>query len=484
MSLSGALSNALSGLTASSRAASVISSNVANALTEGYGRRDIDLTARVTGSYGGVQVAGINRVSNPQLSHDLRASDSSLNASDTIATFRQRMEDLLGTPEDSHSLAAQVAGLETALISASSRPDLPERLGGVLTAAQRLASTFNSSTDGIQALREQADSEIAATVDRLNTLTAQVEDLNNAISRARYSGGDISGLLDQRQRIIDDIAQYVPVREIERDGNKVALLTPGGAFLVDAQAATLGFQKTNVITPYQSIEAGDLSAITINGRPANTGGESSDMGGGRLGALFAIRDDLAVQAQAQLDMVARDMIERFQQTGLDSTRGPTDPGIFTDNDGFFDLSDETGIAARITVNSLIDPATGGATWRLRDGLGAAGPGSPGYSGLLNELGAVLTERRVPSDPAFGTAGIDASGLSSSLLSLTGTNRQLAEQSLTFENARHSELKERMLAQGVDTDDEMQRLLLVEQAYAANARVVQTMDDLFDILMRL
>jgi len=484
MSISGALSNALSGLTASSKAASVISSNVANALTEGYGRRELEVSPRTAGSHGGVQVSGIVRTAHPQLIKDLRNTDSDLNNSDTIATFRQRMEDLLGTPEDGHSLSAHLVTLENALITAASRPDLPERHSAVLTATQRLSDRFNTTADGIQDLREQADAEIAAAVDRLNELTRQVQDLNAAISRARFTGGDTAGLMDHRQQVIDDIAQYVPVREIEREGNMVALLTPGGSFLVDGQAATLDFTRTNVITPYQTVQGGHLSALTLNGDPVTTTGDPSKLGGGRLGALFTIRDDLAVEAQARLDTVARDLIERFQQPGLDATRGATDPGLLTDGGAFFDPADEVGISARIAVNAAVDPTQGGATWRLRDGLGAVTAGPPGESGLLNDLNAALSERRVPSSATFGSAGISSSGMASTLLSLAGTERQLSEQSMTYDRTRHAELKERYLEQGVDTDDEMQRLMVVEQAYAANARVVQTMDDLLNILMRI
>jgi flagellar hook-associated protein 1 len=41
-----------------------------------------------------------------------------------------------------------------------------------------------------------------------------------------------------------------------------------------------------------------------------------------------------------------------------------------------------------------------------------------------------------------------------------------------------------MANGVDTDQEMQKLLIIEQAYSANAKVVQTMDELIQILMGL
>ena len=49
MTINSALSNALSGLAATSRAIGVVSSNVANATTDGYGRREIELAARSDG---------------------------------------------------------------------------------------------------------------------------------------------------------------------------------------------------------------------------------------------------------------------------------------------------------------------------------------------------------------------------------------------------------------------------------------------------
>jgi len=47
MSISNSLSNALSGMTAASRMAEVVSSNLANSLTDGYGRRTLNLSSAV-----------------------------------------------------------------------------------------------------------------------------------------------------------------------------------------------------------------------------------------------------------------------------------------------------------------------------------------------------------------------------------------------------------------------------------------------------
>ena len=50
--------------------------------------------------------------------------------------------------------------------------------------------------------------------------------------------------------------------------------------------------------------------------------------------------------------------------------------------------------------------------------------------------------------------------------------------------RADSLKALELQGGVDTDHEMQQLLLIEQAYAANARVISTADDMIQTLLGL
>lgn len=41
-----------------------------------------------------------------------------------------------------------------------------------------------------------------------------------------------------------------------------------------------------------------------------------------------------------------------------------------------------------------------------------------------------------------------------------------------------------LADGVDTDAELQRLILVEQAYAANARIIEVVDEMMNDILRI
>ncbi len=62
MSLAVTLSNALSGLAANQSALQVTSNNVANANTEGYARKTVELESRLLDGIGsGVSISGINR---------------------------------------------------------------------------------------------------------------------------------------------------------------------------------------------------------------------------------------------------------------------------------------------------------------------------------------------------------------------------------------------------------------------------------------
>lgn len=294
----------------------------------------------------------------------------------------------------------------------------------------------------------------------------------------------MAALQDQRQLAIDQLSEFVPVRQVPRDNGSVALFTPGGAILLDSTAATLDFTPSNVVAPHMTLGSGLVSGLTINGINVVPSGNNSPISGGKLSALFEVRDDLGVDANTQVDALARDLIERFQAAGLDATRAPGDPGLFTDAGVVFDPLNEVGIAGRIAVNAAVDPDNGGALWRLRDGLGAATPGPAGNGVLLQELQQALSQNGTLSSGNLGVTARSLSGHSASFVSRIGQNRLTLDQDISFAAARQSELLSLELAGGVDTDAEMQRLLLIEQSYSANARMIQTIDEMMQALLRI
>ena len=112
------------------------------------------------------------------------------------------------------------------------------------------------------------------------------------------------------------------------------------------------------------------------------------------------------------------------------------------------------------------------------------PGPSGEAGLLNDMLGALEARRTPSSSVFGSGAQSAANFISTFSMLLASTRTSAEQDMTFTAARLSELTQLQLSDGVDTDQELQNLLILEQAYAANARVIQAADEMLEIVTRL
>jgi len=481
MSISSALSNALSGLTVASRAAGVVSSNIANAMTEGYGMRSLSVAARVTGNAGqGAWVTGVTRHEDAALVGARRRAEADLGQAATQGAYLSRLEAMVGTPDQPGSLAARAAAFEAALTLAAAGPHDQTRLGAAVGAAVALADRLNTLSDGVQAERLRADGEIGGAVGRINGALAELAALNTRIRQDAGGGRDVSALLDAQAALVDGIAPLIPLQSRRDATGALQLYSADGEALLDGRPAVLGFAPVTAMTPDMTRSGGGLSGLTLNGRSL----PPSALTGGELAALFDLRDAAAPAAQAQLDAVARDLAARFDAPGLDPTRPAGAPGLFTDAGLAVDAAAETGLAGRLRVNAAVLPEAGGAVWRLRDGIGAATEGPAGEAALLQAQLGALTALRPTVSGGFSGAGRSFGGLVADHLSGIGMARQHAETGQAHVAARHGALSAEEAAQGVDTDAEMQHLLRIEQLFAANARVVRAADEMIDQLIRM
>lgn len=488
MSLSTALSSALSGLNASSRETELVSSNIANANTPDYTRRVAELGAlTVGGQAGGVRVDGVRLVEDPYAVASRRRSDAELAAGSTALQSAARLADALGEPGDPNALATRAAAFETALLAAADDPSSGPRLADAVTAAGNYAGAMTTLSTETQRLRMDADAEIAAKVSQVNSSLKSIEMLNREIQMISVSGGDASALVDQRKALIDEISGILPIRARQRLNGEVALYTANGATLLDGSAATLGFTPTPTITQDMTLASGALSGLTLNGRPVSVGEPDGSglMDGGSLGALFAARDTTLPGFADKLDALAEDLVLRFQDAGIDPSRAPGDPGLFTDGGSAYATADRAGLAGRIELNTVVDPAAGGALYRLRDGLGAAAPGDSGNDTLLAAMEAAA---RAPRTPPTGLGVTGSGGIADLAAAFTGDVAGAAlraETSVSSAAAVNSSLRDTELASsGVDTDRELQKLLAVEKSYAANAMVLRTVDEMIQRLLEI
>ena len=483
MSISGALSNAVSGLIAASRSAEIVSTNVANAMTEGYGHRSVSLSSRGFGGAGGVGIDGITRRSDPTIVSDRRQAAAEDARSNRVLSFLASTESQIGIPGEPGSLASKFADFEATLVAAASMPNAQERLQAVSYAALELTETFNGISQGLQDARKSADQNIGQLVNGLNTNLKRIENLNQEIAQATINRQDTSSLLDERQRVLDEVSKVVPLRLMSRENGQVGVYSTGGVALVDGSAAQINFVASNEITPHQSIENQTLSGLSVNGVSVEAS-ETGGFAGGLLQAEFHIRDELAVSLQDDLDAMARDLVEKFQSTLMDPSLASGSPGVFTDGGAAFTGIDATGLSGRLSLNSLVDATKMTELWRLRDGLGAAAPGPVSSSTLLQAMSDQLASNTSLTGTNHLAGDNSSHAFATQFVSVVGSLKASQEGEVAFASARLGSLVEQELSQGVDTDQEMQKLLLIEQTYAANARVIQVVDELMQTLLGL
>jgi len=203
------------------------------------------------------------------------------------------------------------------------------------------------------------------------------------------------------------------------------------------------------------------------------------MDGGSLGALFAARDVTVPEFDAEMDRYALELIERFRDLAPAGALDAAGDGLFVDTaPGAL-----TGLASRLGVNAAADPVQGGAAWRLRDGLAAAAPGDEGFGGHLQALADAMAANRAPSGWVSQNAANGAAIMASEIASFYAGKGARSDDAQAYLTARQTLLADSEAnAIGVDTDNELQALILVEQAYAANARVLSVIDGLFKLLL--
>lgn len=481
MSLSLALSAALSGLTLSARGARIVADNIANAQTESYGVQLLTQAPRVLGDTGsGVAMTGVTRLMDRGLLGDLRQATTQAMGDNLLGAFWQKMETGFGLPGEDGSLGQSISRLGTALQRASLQSDQTALLQQSIQAASDIAAKIRGLHDMLRAERDRADAGLAEKIGWLNTALQDIADLNHKIQRQTLTGGAPEGLMDLRQSLIDKVSQHIPVQEFAREDGRIMLMARDGSILVDRDVARFSFSRSPDPEASDRVEDGALSRVRLNDREIETG--AAIFSDGTIGALLRLRDDTAPALQQDLDLLSADLISRFSGSDIDQSLDTNAFGLFS-LEGHATLPAVlTGIAGQIAVNPALDPSKGGEAWRLRAGLNATDPGDVLDNTVLDRLARVLD---LPTSLGGSLAPKRSlQGHATELLSGIATQRLGTDQRSSFNTARVALLSETLAAQGVDTDAELSKLLVLEQAYSANARVLSTIDAMLRTILEI
>jgi flagellar hook-associated protein 1 len=327
MGLSQALSAALSGVTATQQALSVISGNVANANTAGYVDESVSEVAVSTSGQQGVTVdtTGINRNLNTLLQNQLWTETSGGSYADTVSQMYQQLQEMYGSPSSSSSLSAIYSNFTTAAQALSTNPSSYSAQTQVTGTAQVLAQNLNAMTSTVQGMRTQAEQGVAADVQTANTAIADIAKINQQLGSAPPDSATAT-LEDQRDQDIQQLSQLMNVTVVRGDNNQISVYTGTGQQLVSGvNASTLSFSNVGTLTantlwsadPSQD-EAGTITLTTTAGTTSDLVAQGAFQSG-EIGAYLQMRDTILPQAQDQLDELANQMSQALSNQTTSGT---------------------------------------------------------------------------------------------------------------------------------------------------------------------
>ena len=336
--------------------------NITNASVDGYSRQQASL-ATASGLYTGagyigrgVDVTTVSRAVNRFLTSEVSATGSTAAADQARASMLAQMQDAFGT--GTSGLGYATTQMFAAWSDLASHPQDMSARQVVLARADDLASATRSTSNQLEELQVAVREDVQASVARVNDLATQVARLNQQIAAAQGGNQSPNDLLDQRDRVIDEIGQYVQVTRVEQRVSDGTGGSPAGQrdgavnlFIGSGQSLVVGTTASKLEAVPDEFEPAKVSlSINVGGtsRPLS----DSSLGGGSLAGLMTFQNQDLSDARNQLGRLAASLateVNAQQQLGQDLSGQP--------GTALFTLGAPTAIAAGSNSASALPSLT-------------------------------------------------------------------------------------------------------------------------------
>lgn len=455
--LSASLNIAVQSMLAQQGAIETTTNNIANANTPGYSREVPNLEEAPTVQLGtltfgtGVQLGSVSSLRDAVL--DVRVNQETqqqgqLNAFlESGQQIQQLFNETAGT-----SLQTPLTNFFSSFSALAADPgDLTTRQN-VITSAQDLATAFNQTSNNLTTLQRNADLSVQQSVSQINSLTAQIAQVNQQVVSATKTGENAGPFEDQRQQLINQLSNYIDVSEVDAGSNGLTLTTSAGSPLVVGNQSFPLTTQANTTTGFQD--------VYDNGSDIN-----SQISGGALAGEIQIRDQEIPSLQNSLDTLAYNLstaVNKQNQAGYD-LNGNAGGNLF------IPLTQVAGAAASLKV-AISDPSLVAAS-------GTAGAGNSGDNSNANALLALQNDNIVAGQTPLGYYSDLVFRIGNDVSTAQSTQEAGSQTLLQLQNLQGG-------VSGVDINEEAANLIRFQTAYQASAQVATVINTLLQTTMNM
>ncbi|MEO9080028.1 MAG: flagellar hook-associated protein FlgK, partial [Rhodanobacter sp.] len=309
--MSNMLNTGISGLNAAQVALSTVSNNISNTNTPGYSRQVVVQTNAISQSNGrytignGVDVVAVQRAYNDYLTSAVWSSKASLQRA---TTYNDLSTTLNGALSASGDLQGSLDKLYGAFSAVANAPSSSSGRQALLGSAQALSGVFNTFGQQLDAQRGQVNGQIQSTVKSINSVVANIADLNKQIFQSSGTGQP-NALLDQRDALVGTLSGYLGVTAVIDGGGMMSVYSTSGQALVSGSNSFPLSSGGSTYDPTRP-DVFDKSGNNITTR----------LSGGKLGALLDYRSNVLDPVQNKLGQAAVALatsVNAQQAKGLD-----------------------------------------------------------------------------------------------------------------------------------------------------------------------
>ncbi|MGJ3348464.1 flagellar hook-associated protein FlgK [Morganella morganii] len=543
--LNNVMNNALSGINAAQGGLSVISNNLANAGVGYYHRQSAVFgenpgTMTTNGYFGnGTYFSHVRREFDEFVNGQYNNARSRSGDYEAYMKNASGVDDLLSNSTD--DIAGMLGSFFTSLDEAASDASDKTLVDVFLGKAKAMVGQLKESDRRLREMDSDVNHQIDNKINDINTYAEKIAKLNEQISNSRATtGAEPNDLLDVRDRLVSELNSVVGVKVIEQNGNfnvsfanGLPLVTGGRANRLEAVASSTDDSRLSV------------GFIDSSGNVREI--KDEQIRGGELSGVLRSRREIIDPARQKLNQMALVFAEKFNEIhrkGYDS-KGQTGKDFFavgggsavgnSHNKGKADFDIKYGDTSQITgsnydvsfdgtnwnvtklpegtaVNANFDAASGTLSFDGMDIKISNNTAQAGDSFLLKPVDNVIGGMNTLITDAADFAAADSTGGDSnnenikelvklqdqklvggtstlsdfyaSLVNDVGSKASQAQIDSEVQNKLTVSFYEQEQAiSGVNTNEESVQMQKMQQFFNANAKVLSTVEDLFNVLMR-
>jgi flagellar hook-associated protein 1 len=453
MSINGILNTGSRGMMTSQLQTQVTSGNITGASVEGYVRRsptinpDASLLRQQTAT----------RVVEPFIERRVLNAQSSASEAAASRVAVDVLDSIL--EEGDGSLGDALDAFQVSVQNLAAQPDDVPARQQLLATAENVATSFRSASARIEEARTDNRDRIIDSVSQVNQRLHQITKLGVEIQKSESDGFEASNLRDQRDLLIKDVAERVPVTVMDHGNGRISLLLAGQHTLVapEGRVTEIGaVQSSNGDVTITTKAAGATVDITKSITSGSIGGQLK-AAAGPIAAAHQKLDQLATDVANSYNQVHREGIGLDGSTGIDLFEPPVTIG---------------NVARFMAVSSQVANAP--------EKIAAATEADKLPSDNRNAAAlSALAERPVAQ------GGQTLNEALASFVGFAGTTVQTATQAEQFQAGALEQVSAlRESVSGVSSDEEMVAMMKYQRAYQASLRVIQTADEMYGDLLAL